>query len=1405
MAVNKSVTISCSAVETYVTDLSSANRKSNVSAQQGFYTGDATPRIGRIGFLENDFAINQNDINTIYRVELTLKYSENATGLNRTKAIQFYRWNTSTNSLLYNTTVNAYGGNTETITATTSSNSALITDIQTTGGYNVLNNGLIRFIYTMYKNEKTLYGDKSYTENYLGVQQTGTQLKVYFKRWEVTYALNGGSGSFTTAEISNGTSYTISSTEPTRTGYSFLGWTDGTKTYQPGDPISSVTKDITLTAVWQSNITYYAVSFDPNGGSGAPDAIVIQSGGSITIPSDNTPTRGGHTFLGWSRSNTATVPSYFNGDTITNITSSFTLYAVWQSNATTTYYTITFNGNGGSGGPGSYSVSSGGSITIPSTEPVLSGYTFLGWSRSNVATTPSYYPGNTITNITSSFTLYAVWKSNSTTNYTYTINFNGNGNTGGSIPSSLSKEGPDASVVMGKDIGSEVPTKTGYTFRGWSANKDYNDKRIAYSSNHGGSADKNGTPATTTSSNWSYATYCDKTGGNSDNKTLTLYAQWEPISSTTNYIYTINFDGNGNTGGSIPSSLYGEGPDADSTQIKDIGSEVPTKTGYTYRGWSASSDYSNKRIVYSSSNGGGADRNGVSAVQTSSNGWSYATYCDKTGGDPNNKTLTLYAQWERDITTTYTITFYSDINNTVYGILTAYPETELYIPVGYPTQEGKICIGWSTEKNATVPQIKGNTFVTFNSDTEFYPVWRDSESYDIYTIIFDVNGGSASKPKDIIVIDENYDGINVKMGDIDGEVPSLAGYIFRGWSSTKTYNNNRIAYWSPVEYGGGEDKYGFSAKITSGNMTYKEYCDYTDGDINNKTLILYAQWEPSNNTYCFIKFDPNGGIGGPGIISQPIGEPYVVPSDAIPEINTNNYTETEINNYIISYNVNGGYPQPADGIGKILLITGDKYTFFSWNEKQDGSGPQAIYPGYIINSLEAGYYFYYAQYNYYNGINTVYSPIKIADLIYQDDKRGPGFTVSFDANGGVNPPNTLVPNANISYSFSNWNTDINGSGIAYNPNILYPDNTFRDNTTLYAIWDKEIDSDVIFIPSGEMLIRDREETPTGFTVTYKDNNTTIGTDRAKQITEYTFNNYWNTEANGSGTRYLAGHTSLKPSSDMILYAEWDSTNFDEPIYLLKPEKEGYDFLGWGTSRFSSTVRYKAGDPYTPTSNTSLYAKWQTAVYTIKYDLNGAIGTTPNDSSKTHGVSIRLQSTDGLMAKPSSQIEAYVITLKNSYDSLVETTITTKDTLTYTINGWNTASDGSGKTYASQATYTDEGNITLYINWDITTIKGTAILPTPVRKGYNFLGWYTEQGEKRESEYIPTNDETLYAHWEVANYITVVDRYISENAKEKCEVYYFDGKIWVPIQTMSLYLNALEKTKVGEQIPYIKEE
>ena len=77
-------------------------------------------------------------------------------------------------------------------------------------------------------------------------------------------------------------------------------------------------------------------------------------------------------------------------------------------------FTLTYNANGGSGGPANQGVYVGVSYTIPNTAPTRTGYTFKGWAESNTATTAQYVAGNSITP-NGNKTLYAVWQINSYT------------------------------------------------------------------------------------------------------------------------------------------------------------------------------------------------------------------------------------------------------------------------------------------------------------------------------------------------------------------------------------------------------------------------------------------------------------------------------------------------------------------------------------------------------------------------------------------------------------------------------------------------------------------------------------------------------------------------------------------------------------------------------------------------------------------------------------------------------------------------------------------------------------------------------------------------------------------------------------------------------------------------------
>jgi len=209
----------------------------------------------------------------------------------------------------------------------------------------------------------------------------------------ITYDANGGTGApsaQSTTSTSTSYNFTVSSTIPTRSGYTFLGWSitasATSSSTLPGtvDTIYTSYSTVTLYAVWQSivpPITTCTLLFDANGGSGAPASETVTSSTqnySFPIPY-TVPTYSGHKFLGWSVTASATSPSKFPGEVtlISTSNSTFTLYAVWEE---ITLNTISFNGNLGTGVVSDMSIMSDVSIQLPTFGFTKTGYYLSSWN-----------------------------------------------------------------------------------------------------------------------------------------------------------------------------------------------------------------------------------------------------------------------------------------------------------------------------------------------------------------------------------------------------------------------------------------------------------------------------------------------------------------------------------------------------------------------------------------------------------------------------------------------------------------------------------------------------------------------------------------------------------------------------------------------------------------------------------------------------------------------------------------------------------------------------------------------------------------------------------------------------------------------------------------------------------------
>lgn len=167
---------------------------------------------------------------------------------------------------------------------------------------------------------------------------------------DVVFDANGGSGAPASQTKTYGGIIYITTDTPTRPGYTFSSWnteSNGSGTpYAPGQAYGydQDGDPVTLFAQWTPNT--YTITYDANGGTGAPSATTYTytDDATSTVKLDsNHPRLEGYKFLGWSTAKDDTVEYEAGADFHRNIATNTTLYAVWEVNN----YTITFHVNGG--------------------------------------------------------------------------------------------------------------------------------------------------------------------------------------------------------------------------------------------------------------------------------------------------------------------------------------------------------------------------------------------------------------------------------------------------------------------------------------------------------------------------------------------------------------------------------------------------------------------------------------------------------------------------------------------------------------------------------------------------------------------------------------------------------------------------------------------------------------------------------------------------------------------------------------------------------------------------------------------------------------------------------------------------------------------------------------------------
>ena len=122
-------------------------------------------------------------------------------------------------------------------------------------------------------------------------------------------------------------------------------------------------------------------------------------------------------------------------------------------------FTVSYNANGGSGEPSAQEKCYDITLTLSSTVPTRTGYTFAGWATSADGAV-AYAAGATYTG-NADLSLYAKWTAN-----TYSVHFNGNGSTSGSM------DNESFTYDEAKTLTTNAFSRTGYTFDGWATTAD---------------------------------------------------------------------------------------------------------------------------------------------------------------------------------------------------------------------------------------------------------------------------------------------------------------------------------------------------------------------------------------------------------------------------------------------------------------------------------------------------------------------------------------------------------------------------------------------------------------------------------------------------------------------------------------------------------------------------------------------------------------------------------------------------------------------------------------------------------------------------------------------------------------------------------------------------------------------
>ena len=401
------------------------------------------------------------------------------------------------------------------------------------------------------------------------------------------------------------------------------------------------------------------------------------------------------------------------------------------------------------------------------------------------------------------------------------------------------------------------------------------------------------------------------------------------------------------------------------------------------------------------------------------------------------------------------------------------------------------------------------------------------------------------------------------------------------------------------------------------------------------------------------------------------------------------------------------------------LITVSPYA--TWNVSSDISGSSVITSATV--SLAMGDNTYYINVTSGNGTNKKQYTANIHRTIV--------YTVTYQPNNGESVLTESVEEGNTAqnktvtktgYSFKEWQ---------YNGAVWNFGTKITEDITLEAVWDVN-DYEVTFDSNDGNDIQKQA-------VTYD----AEFTFEVPVKTGYTFKG-WKTNGGDMLTDSAGkGLTAWSIAENITVYADWEAveytitynnienathTNTDkytveqEDITLTPATKAGYDFKGWFTEQECEN-QVQTID-VSEAVNVTLWAKWEATKYTATFKF---------EDGEEQQVEFTIEM-EALEEPPVPQ--------KNGYTGAWEDyTIKPQD---ITINAVYTAIEYN-IIYKDTKDAENPNPDTYNIEDDMF-----ALLPLEAT-GYNFNGWYDDNGQVTQIEQGSYGEKTLTAHWEVVKY------------------------------------------------------